>query len=114
MALRAAKVDPIAALREQPSEADGEIGECGVLAVPVGAKSHRGRLIKDEPGGEVAVLGVQAYVRLVQAGGHVPVDVPDVVLRGVAAQAGEVDPGPRHPLRAEARDSPDRRSAAWP
>ena len=58
-----------------------------------GAEPHRRRLVEHQPGGEVAVLGVLADVRLVQPGGHVPVDVPDVVLRRVLAQVGEVDPG---------------------
>ena len=88
------RADAVAAAGQEAGERDRQLGEHDVLAAPRGTEDHRPRPVEQQPGGELAVLGVLADVRLVEPGGDVPVDVADVVLGRVRAQVGEVDAGP--------------------
>jgi hypothetical protein len=52
----------------------------------------------------VALLGVDAHVRLPGACGHLPVHVADVIAGQVAAHLLEVQPTPAQPRRVAARE----------
>ena len=71
--------DPVAVSAEQPGQDEGELGEHVLLAAARAADHHGRRSVEDQPGGQLAVLVELAYLRFVEPGGDVPVDVPGVV-----------------------------------
>ena len=75
--------EPVAAPARDVADGDRHaLGDVGLAAVG-GAEGHRGRGVEHQPGGQRALAHVHAHVRLAHAGGHVPVDVADVVAREV-------------------------------
>ena len=71
--------DAVAVSAEQPGQDERELGQHVLLAAARAADPHGRRSVEDQPGGQLAVLVELAYLRLVQPGGDVPVDVPGVV-----------------------------------
>src|ERR687897_970183 len=61
-----------------------------MLSAARAADHHGRRSVEDQPGGQLAVLVELAYLRFVQPGGDVPVDVPGVVAFDIRPQPGEV------------------------
>ena len=55
------------------------------------AGGHRGRAVEEEGDRDVLLLDVQLDEQLLQAGEHVPVQLPQVVAEGVVAEVGELD-----------------------
>jgi len=84
------RTDPVAAPGEELRDRPRDLGEHHVLAAGGRPEPHGRRGVQHQPGGDLALLDVLAHVRLVGAGGDVPVDVPDVVAGLVLAQVGDV------------------------
>ena len=75
----------------------GRLRRCHRFHVEARAEEHGHALVDQEQGGPVALLGVDADMRLALAGGHLPVDRTHVVARQVAANFFEVEATPTHP-----------------
>ena len=89
--------DPVAAAGEQPGERRRELAQDELLRPVDRAEPHRRRPVEQQPGRELAILGVLPDERRVHPRGDVPVDVPDVVAGLVLAEVEEVraDPAER-------------------
>ena len=79
---------------QHPGEHRNEFSRDGELAHFARTEVDRGREIQQEPRRDVAVLVVLAHVRRVETRGHVPVDVPHVVVVLILAQIREVETEP--------------------
>ena len=86
------RADAVAVPCQEARQHGDEVGGDRVLAHVAGAEVDRRRQVDEEPGGDLAVLGVLAHVRRLQPRGHVPVDVADGVVVLVLAQVGEIEP----------------------
>ena len=73
-----------------PGQDEGEFGKHVLLSAVRAADHHGRRSVEDQPGGQLAVLVELAYLRFIEPGGDVPVDVPGVVAFDVRPQPGEV------------------------
>ena len=82
--------DPVAVPAEHPGQDEGEFGKHVLLSAALAADHHGRRSVEDQPGSQLAVLVELAYLRFVQPGGDIPVDVPGVVALDVRPQPGEV------------------------
>ncbi len=87
------RADPVAPTGEQAGQGGHEVDQHGPLLAVVLDRPEvdRGAQVEQEPGRDLAVLGVLADVGQVDPGRDVPVDVADVVTRLVLAQVGQVD-----------------------
>ena len=91
--------DPVAVSAEQPGQDESELGQHVLLSAARAADHHGRRSVEDQPGGQLAVLVELAYLRFVEPGGDVPVDVPGVVAFVVRPHSGEVKTTPRRGVR---------------
>jgi hypothetical protein len=81
---------PVAVSAEHPGQDEGEFDKHVLLSAARAADDHGRRSVEDQPGGQLAVLVELAYLRFVQPGGDIPIDVPGVVAFDVGPQPGEV------------------------
>jgi hypothetical protein len=82
--------DPVAMPGEDAREQRDEIHGQRALAHFAGAEVHRARQVEQEPGGDLPVLVIFPHVGRVEARGHVPVDMANVVPVLVFPQVGEI------------------------
>ena len=87
--------DPVAVSAEHPGQDEGELGKHVLLPAARAADHHGRRSVEDQPAGEVAVLVELAYLRFVEPGGDIPVDVPGVVALLVGRIPAKSSPLPR-------------------
>ena len=90
LAVEQDRADRVAAAGEQAREGRRELAEHELLRPVDRAEPHRRRAVEQEPGRQLAILGVLADERRVHPRGDVPVDVADVVARLVLAEVAEV------------------------
>jgi hypothetical protein len=88
--------DAVAVAREQARQHGHKLGGDVALALVAGAEVHRRAQVEQEPSRHFAVLGEDAHMRLLQPRGHVPVDVPHVVVVLVLAQIGQIESRAAH------------------
>src|SRR5215211_4398898 len=82
--------DPVAVAAEQSGQDEREFDK-HVLFRAARATDHHGcRPVEDEPCSQLTILVEFAYLRFIEPGSDVPVDVPGVVALYVLPQAGEV------------------------
>jgi len=83
--------DPVAAAAEQSGQDDCQLDK-DVLFRTTRATDHHGcRSVEDKPCGQLTILVELAYLRFIEAGSDVPVDVPGVVALDVRPQTVEVE-----------------------
>jgi len=83
--------DAVAVAGQQPRRGRDEVDQLVALLGLQRAEVDRWAEIEQEPGRDLAILGVLSDVRRIHPRRDVPVDVADVVLGLVFAQIGEVD-----------------------
>ena len=85
------RADLVALPGQQPRQHGDELGQHLPLGDLARAEIDRGAEIEQEPGGDLAVLVVDAHVGHLRARRDVPVDVADIVVGLVFAQVGEIE-----------------------
>src|SRR5512133_2038743 len=83
--------DPVAVSAEHPGQDEGEFGKHVLFSAARAADHHGRRSVEDEPRGQLTILVEFAYLRFVEPGSDVPVDMPGVVAFDVRSQPGEVE-----------------------
>src|SRR5215212_9519697 len=83
--------DPVAVPADHPGQDEGEFGKEVLLSAARAADHHGRRSVEDEPRGQLTILVEFAYLRFIEPGSDVPVDVPGVVAFDVRPQPGEVE-----------------------
>ena len=86
--------DPVAVSAEHPGQDEGEFGKHVLLPAARAADHHGRRSVEDQPRGQLTVLVEFAYLRFIEPGSDVPVDVPGIVALDVRPQSVEVEATP--------------------
>jgi hypothetical protein len=92
---------PVPGTQYPPGRQCRRLGGRDRLHVHLAAEEHALALVHDHPDRPVALLGIDAHVRLSRAGGSPPVDIADIVARKISTQFLEVEaaPAPAQPRR---------------
>src|SRR4029453_4834310 len=83
--------DPVAVSAEPPGQDEGELGKPVLFSAARAADHHGRRSVEDEPRGQLTILVEFAYLRFVEPGSDVPLDMPRVVAFDVRSQPGEAE-----------------------
>src|SRR5215212_7452539 len=86
--------DPVAAAAEQSGQDECELDKHVLFRATQPTDHHGCRSVEYEPCGQLTILVELAYLRFIEPGSDIPVDVPGIVALDIGPQPVEVESAP--------------------